>query len=112
MTPGSDTREESPSKARRALGIGLLVLLALGIIAGWLWDRGAEKRALLNLPSDQRRAVYARELENLHALCAGGPTKEAMAGRCQAQGDFLLEFPECDEACRALVDEQRPRATK
>jgi cytochrome b pre-mRNA-processing protein 3 len=107
-----DADGHSPSKVRRVLTLSALGLVVGGMILSWLWERGAEKRALMNLSPQERRPVYTRELENLHVLCGDGPGKEAMAERCRTQAEFLLDFPECDAACQAFVQEQRPHATK
>lgn len=77
----------------------LPTLLAVGVAALWIWTAGETPRALRALPDVQRRPLYERTLQNFQTLCGRyGPARE-----CQQQADFLLDFPECDDACRRAV---------
>ena len=78
----------------------LLVLAAA--LTFWLSYQRAERRAVAELQPTERRDVYARELENLRALCpplADGGLSEL----CRERAAFILEFPECDAACQGLA---------
>ena len=81
----------------------LMVILALtAAIATWLWIEGAEERALSDLPVSERRSIYARELENLRALCAPLVSGD-LSKRCRERAAFVLEFPECDSSCQEIA---------
>lgn len=94
-------RTSSPG-LRRALGwIGLG--LALAGLAGYIvWNQGAVDRAIRSLPAEERRAQFLRTAEELRTVCANPPP--ALWARCQQQAEFLSRFPECDAACRRLVE--------
>jgi len=99
--------ESAPRRWWEALAVGLV---ALGTIAMWAWSDGDQRRALERMPEAERRAGYLRTLESQQQICAA--PRQGLQAYCQAQADFLAEFPECDSACSALVAAQhlpRPR---
>jgi len=83
------------------------ILLALGLVALLTWKHGAESRALKHLRPEQRRALYESTRKELETLCQS-PVPQGLERRCEEQGLFILQLPECDEACRALVARERP----
>jgi hypothetical protein len=109
---GNDIHRAAPAPPGRLLPWVLLILGIAGAFALWYWHRGAESRALKQLPPDERSAVFARELENLKSLCGHSPPKEALQERCESLASFVLELPECDEACKALARSRLSRATR
>jgi hypothetical protein len=84
--------------------IGVLLVLGLGALISW--EHGAESRALKELRTGQRRALYESTWKELETLCHT-PVPRGLERRCEAQRRFILEFPECNDACRALVARQR-----
>jgi hypothetical protein len=70
-------------------------------VAAWIWLEGSERRAIRNLPADERAALYERTLANVRTVCASPDL--ALHEYCREQARILLEFPECDEACRDLA---------
>ena len=58
--------------------------------------------AVRRLPEAERRALYARTLRTLEASCAPTERSPGLDDYCREQAEFLLNFPECDVACRAL----------
>ncbi len=83
------------------------VLLVLGLAALISWKHGAESRALKQLRPEQRRPLYESTWKELETLCHP-PVPRGLERRCEGQRRFILQFPECDDACRALVVRQRP----
>jgi hypothetical protein len=94
-----------------ARSVGALVLLGLVLVAVWAWNRGAEQRAIRNLPAQERRALYARTLDTLRTPCELGTRPPGLESFCRKQAAFALEFPECDDVCATVAKRQLiPRA--
>jgi hypothetical protein len=88
-----------------AVATAIAVLVALRVPS-------AEQRALSSMAPDERRAVYERAMENLKVLCGQGPRTDALERECADQIRFVLQFPECDEACRSIARMHQARPTK
>lgn len=88
--------------------LGALVLLAATLLGVWL--QGSVARDLGRMAEPERRALYERTLENLRT-CARAPT-DALQPYCEEQALFVGNFPECDDACRALARPFAPRSTR
>jgi hypothetical protein len=89
----------------------VLVALALIAVAVWAWDLGAERRAIEQLPPEERHALFERTRANVDTLCR--PEAESGGLRlCREQAKLLLAFPECDEACRRRALEILKPATR
>ncbi len=101
-----------PGVARAAVLIGSAIVLALLCAVVWTWWDSRERRALLHLSTDLRAGVYTRSLANFRDLCAGSGVSAALDTECAAQARFLVEFPECDPACRALAQRHLPEPIK
>jgi hypothetical protein len=76
---------------------------AAAVVWLWLWVQGAERRALLGMPADDRRALFEEARRNTEALCSQAKTKPALRGRCVDAAEFLREFPECDAPCQSFA---------
>jgi hypothetical protein len=87
--------------AGTALGVFALVVL-------WISSSGAERRAILRLSEDERGVLYHREFASFRTLCGEGRPRDALEKQCRERSEFLLEFPECDEACQGVVRLQWP----
>src|SRR4051812_42835950 len=99
VVPFPGTTWPRPPKNRWPLVVIALVISAL--LAVLAWQVGAEGRAIRALPLLERGQLYAQEVANFRALCLHAP--DALSEPCQAKAHLLQEFPECDEACRALT---------
>jgi hypothetical protein len=95
---------------RAGWGLALLILLALAI--AFIWNAGAERRAIEGMDPVQRRALYEQSFGELERLCGGGPRDDALEKRCVDQVAFVLQFPECDARCQAIARSHTPRPTK
>jgi hypothetical protein len=80
----------------------------MALVAIWVWRGGAERRAVTQMPADQRAEIYSREFENFRALCGDAPRRDVLEKQCRERGEFLLEFPECDEGCERSIRIQNP----
>lgn len=79
------------------------ILVVAGIVAvaiPWIWSVVARTPHLSHLPSESRKALYARTLSDLE-LCAG-PEGKKLAAHCDHQAEFILNFEECDGTCKGL----------
>jgi len=93
--PNHEGASEAPRRSLRSMILALSVLIAVSL---WIWSQGSEQRAIRNLPATERNALYQRTLANVQTVCASGDL--ALDEYCRDQARFLLEFPECDAACR------------
>lgn len=99
---GLFSRELAPQpgdpKLRRILVIGA-ILLGLGGV--WVWVQGSEGGGLRAMSPAQREAFFQEAWAAQRAKCLGdaGPTEPQ--SRCRQRAQYLLQFPQCDEACRA-----------
>jgi cytochrome b pre-mRNA-processing protein 3 len=101
-------------RARRRSQIWMLAVgmaaLALTVLI-WMWDRGAEERAIGRLSLVERQELYQRTLEDLRAVCGPGSARD-LADHCQRQAHFILLFPECDADCERMARRQMPAPTR
>jgi hypothetical protein len=93
---------EHPSRMHMILRwlAGGLVVVALSATAAF--HQMQLGREVNHLPEPERRALYHRTLETLKTTCtnASGPT---LREYCREQAEFMKDFSECDDSCRALV---------
>jgi len=80
------------------VSIGLLAVTAIGM---WGWSFSAERRAIYNLPSDERAVVYFDTMRGFEVTCV--PPRAQLNEYCRSQATFLVNFPECDERCRQVT---------
>ncbi len=85
---------------RNALVLGLVLLCVLSGV--WLYLNGSDDRALAAMAPTQRANLFRETREAFQGNCVTSPTPAAEA-RCHKQAEFLLRFPECDDACRGEV---------
>ncbi len=84
----------------------LVVAIAGGILL-WVHSESAERRAIRDMPAPERRALFARTVQNLTSVCL--QPDDAMRDFCREQAQLALEFQECDPACQQLADRQLSR---
>ena len=91
------------ARFRAGLAVGALALAALG---GWAW-RQASRRG----DSPQHRAeMFQETLENVRGRCI--PPKPDLESYCRDHATLLLDYPECDAGCVALVRQIRGEPTR
>jgi len=83
-----------PPRSRVWLVVGLLVLAIAGVL---VWQLAARRGS----PNPHRVEMYQRTLATVRDSCS--PPKPDLEGYCRDQAALLLEFPECDADCVALV---------
>jgi hypothetical protein len=79
-----------------AMALGVALVLRPG-------GEAAERRALERMAPLERQALYQETLRSTESICAQAGTDEALVDRCMDNARFLLAFPECDDACRAIA---------
>lgn len=89
----------------------MVVIAAAGALLLWIWSQQSEKRAIEALPEVERQSLYRRTLEDLQSVCAASHASD-LDEHCARQGRFILQFPECDEACRGLARRQLRMPTR
>jgi hypothetical protein len=94
-------------RLRRSLVI--VGALAIAVIAALLWyaSQLAEHTAIAELPVQERRELYERTLHTLKTTCDPAHQPIGLETFCHDQAEFIVQFPECDRACRALADVHR-----
>jgi hypothetical protein len=107
MSEGDASATAIRERRRRRLTILLLAGIA-AVAVPWLWSILARPPDISHLSSESRGALYARTLSDLE-LCTG-PEGRMLGAHCDHQAEFILNFEECDGACKALAAKWR-RAT-
>ena len=98
---------------RREIALRVLVVLLLVLLGGALaWDLGAERRAIRSMPSAERRLVYEHAFGELQRLCGSRPRDDALERRCSELTRFVVQFPDCDDACQAIARSHVPSPTR
>jgi hypothetical protein len=103
---------ERPGRYRDRAWWALALLLVLALAVAFVWNLGAERRAIEGLDPVQRRAVYEQVFGEVQRLCGAGPRDDALEKRCVEQVQFISQFPECDARCQELARSHMPRPTK
>ena len=104
--PETPKRSVTRAGVLRVLGVMLFFFL-FGLV--WHWFTTAEERSLRTLKPGERGQVYQRSLQNFTTLCSDPTPDVSREDRCREQVDFLSRFPECDDACRTLLNDFRRR---
>ncbi|RKH03315.1 hypothetical protein D7V97_26685 [Corallococcus sp. CA053C] len=95
---------------RRGTWIGIVLMVLLGV---FLWLQGGENRALNAMSPSQRQALFQETRDEFQELCLlpdGGTTR--FPKRCAQHADFLVRFPECDDACKQEAQPFLKRPTR
>jgi cytochrome b pre-mRNA-processing protein 3 len=86
--------------ARGPILIGVAVVAALGLVA---WLSGSQNTAAGPLREPEGGALYERTLGTLSRFCDPKRDLKGIDEFCRQQADFIIRFPQCDAACRALA---------
>src|SRR5947199_4639184 len=98
-----DSRADVSCNERKARWFVVATILgALGMFwAGTTLSQREETAGIRSLPSAERQSLYARTLEELSTICRDGAASGGeLRDHCVAQARFVLELPECDDACQ------------
>jgi hypothetical protein len=82
--------------------------VGLAVVVLSLWRGKGEVGAVRRMPTEERVQLYQETYAATRTLCDAAHTDDALADRCARWADFLLEFPECDDACRAFASPYAP----
>jgi hypothetical protein len=75
-----------------------LVVVVCGVT--WVWVHGSEGGAVRAMSRAQQEAFYKEAWADQRRHCLGGEGPAEPASSCRKRAEFLLQFPQCDEACR------------
>jgi len=94
------------------LGGSLLGALAL-FWAGAKLSRREDSAGIRSLPGIERQSLYAHTLDELSTICRdAAATSGALRDHCLAQARFVLELPECGDACQRTATAVLPHARR
>ncbi len=79
-----------------------LVAVAVLLVFFLFWHGTQQRRAVLELPAAERRAIYDKTLAAFRELCTQDG-RGAFESRCGDDAALLSQFPECDESCRTAI---------
>lgn len=114
--PGSvDGRPVIDPELRAARARWLLIVLAacgLALFAlGALVSEREDSASIRKLAQDARHRLFVHTQEEVETICREPAADSgALRDHCIAQARFLLELPECAEACRRSADVILPHA--
>jgi len=102
-----------PTRERRARW--LLILLAAGGTALFAWGAVMSARdetiSIRKLADQARDSLYLRTLQEVETICRDPAAASGeLLDHCVAQARFLIELPECHEACRRSAEVILPHA--
>jgi hypothetical protein len=97
----------APSKRKTVAFVAIGIVIAATVTILWLWNSDAERKAILNLPPSERRALYERTLRTLETTCNPQGRARGLDDFCRNQAEFIVRFPECDAACASVAEPHR-----
>lgn len=89
-----------------------LVVAMVALVLLMTRERADERSAVARVDPETRREIFTQTMHAARALCAQAERDRALSDRCIESAEFLLEFPECDEACVAFARAHRREATR
>jgi cytochrome b pre-mRNA-processing protein 3 len=105
-----------PTARRRSREIGAALAIVGAVLAAlllWRSNQVEERQAIEQLAERDRRALYERTLRTLSSpSCDPEKQPAGLEPFCREQAEFIVQFPECDEACRTLARPHRSKPTK
>jgi cytochrome b pre-mRNA-processing protein 3 len=116
MSAMSSPSPRHPSRGRllhaTVVSLSVLVAAALVVTGVHFFGPDTERQAVHRLPKAERRALYERTLRTLEASCVPVARSPGLDDFCREQAEFLLNFPECDAACRTRAVRFYPPPTR
>jgi hypothetical protein len=103
--------EQKLIRRKRQLQVLVLVLFIAFVVALLLRGPLQERETIRSMPEPERRAAFDKEMAAFKALCIEGPGSQLDA-RCRERAEFLEQFPECDQSCRALTGRFVPQGAR
>ena len=97
------TWRAAKGRVQRVVAVVALALAVAAVVVLLSWHQGDERRAITALPAGERAAIYAADLESFRSLCGRAPRLDALERTCRDKAEFMLLFPECDQACQQLA---------
>ncbi len=82
----------------RAAVLGAIAVACLGV---WLWVHSSEDGAVRAMAPAQREALFKEAWKEQRMRCPKSAELSDTPEQCRQRAEFLLLFPQCDEACRA-----------
>jgi len=89
----------------RAAVVGVVAFASLGV---WVWVQNTKGGAVLAMAPAQREALFKETWKAQRMRCSKAGEPVDTAEQCQQRAEFLLLFPQCDEACRAELAHSLP----
>ncbi|RKG96673.1 hypothetical protein [Corallococcus carmarthensis] len=89
-----------------------LALVFVAMVGVFIWLQGGENRALSAMSPSQREALFSETRDEFRLLCLVDGGASRWPKKCARQADFLVRFPECDDACRREVEPFLPRPSR
>ena len=110
-----ESRALAERRERRARAIvGIIILGALAMFwAGTTLSRHEQSASIRMLPASERQSLYTRTLDELSTICRdpAAATGE-LHDHCVAQARFVMELPECGDACQSAAAAVLPHARR
>lgn len=98
--------------SRRVAVIVALFAVLIAVVAAWSVRENVQRDALLEMPAQARGRLYERTLHTLQVDCDPAKRPRGLDTYCADQAAFIQQFPECDQACKALVQPYQKKATR
>lgn len=104
--------ERRERKARAIVGTSILGALAM-FWAGATLSQHEQSASIRSLPASQRQSLYTRTLDELTGICrAPAAATGELHDHCVAQARFVMQLPECDDACQSAAAAVLPHARR
>lgn len=98
------------SRAARSGFLALAAALVAALLFAYWYSKTADRRAVRELPDEERHALYLHVLDGFERYCWSPVV--APNGWCREQALFLQQFPECEARCAQIVRRYIIRATR
>ena len=90
-------------KQRRVLLLVGAFVTGVLVVLLWVWRQPSEPDALRRMPPENRAKLFQQTYDATRTLCDVARTDDALRERCAGSASFLVDFPECDDACRTFA---------
>jgi hypothetical protein len=100
--PGAQRRRVVASRATEWLLPAVAMAAIVAVMITIVVDLAKERRALRELPAEQRSALLSRTVDDLRQLCGAG-RPSGLRDHCRELASFAAQFEECRGECEALV---------